>query len=147
MKSPQRNKQKANGPPGSPAMKKPPQIASVDLKTKKEVWNILGVTEADHNEMIYNAGLRWLDEIPGDRRELVYLFQDSEEFWSWFIKQYHSIDQRFVKEMIAGERYQRPRTEAREYYYHLHKCGYRVIWDNRHKAKSTEKVLVKQLKK
>lgn len=117
------------------------------LETKREVRNILGISEAEHNEMLYKDGLRWLDEVPDDRRELVYLFQDNPRWWNWFKNEYYIIDRRFVKEMIIGEKYQRSRKEALSHYKRLHEHGYRLIWDNRTFDSSGKVETVKQLKK
>jgi hypothetical protein len=128
-------------------LKLPCDKADPYREIKKEVRNILGISDAEHNEMIFKDGLRWLDEIPKDRRELVSQWKNNRRWWKWFTNEYYLIDQRFVKEMIISERYQKSRKEALSHYEQLHKYGYRLIWDQRPANKTERALLIKQSKK
>ena len=99
--------------------KKPPKEPFFQVKT--DVRNILRLGENEHNKMLFEAGMYWLEKNPQHSNRFINENKNSRVFWNWFKEQFYTIDQSFVNKIQEEGLYKEDSRELLKYYKCLHK--------------------------
>lgn len=81
---------------------------------KQEITQLLGWTELEYNQFIYDTGIAYLHQYIPDDRPGIAALERSRIFWNWWKNHWIQRDMQFVHKTSGGLR------DARRYYCLVH---------------------------
>lgn len=92
-------------------------MKSTNSEIKDQVINLLGISEQEYNDNIYETGLKYLEHyIPDESPKIIRQIIGSAIFWNWWKLHWEKRDQAFCESQVIRLK----ERELRMIYHELH---------------------------
>lgn len=104
----------------------------------KEVKNILGINDLEYKKLVFELGLKWIDQRGFKNPKEAVRLSKRRWFWDLFEPQYNLADVRFLEKVYEDELFQLDRKELLQLYIEMHLD---IVLDSRTKVEKLERVI------